>query len=94
MAEKIQVALQSIEKVVRVYSGHPGCACGCQGRYWPEDGALGVHQGNAKDQRAIKRIYNIFQSVNPASVYTYTEAEDHFVCLDVSATRTYTMYYR
>lgn len=91
MAEKIQVILQSIEKVVRVYSGHPGCACGCQGTYWPENDDVPL---TANDKRAIKRIYNVFQSANPISVYSYTGAEDHFVRLDVSATRTYTMYYK
>lgn len=36
----------NVEEIDFVYSGKPGCGCGCRGKYWT-------------DQRNIKRIANI-----------------------------------
>lgn len=37
------------ESIVRVYSGKPGCGCGCRGTYWD-------------DARNIRRIVKILNS--------------------------------
>jgi hypothetical protein len=90
MSEQINItSLQPITKVVKVYSGHPGCACGCQGTYWPEQD----NETTVKDLQQIKRIYKIFES-NIDKVYSYKEFENEYVCLDISENRTYTIYYK
>ena len=38
-----------IATIKRVYSGKPGCGCGCRGQYWT-------------DARNIKRVVNIMNS--------------------------------
>jgi hypothetical protein len=88
MNTKRKVAsLKPIEKVVRVYSGRPGCACGCRGKYWPKsDGAV----PNPMAKRQIKRIYDLLQA-NITEVYTYTGC--HFVTYEIPG-RVYTMYYK
>lgn len=80
MSSKINVTLKPIEKVVQVYSGRPGCMCGCQGTYW-------------EDKKAIKRIYNVMAK-NSNNVYSYNDAIDHFACLDYSPNRSYVVYYK
>ena len=36
MSDKVKItSLKPISEVVRVYSGRPGCACGCRGKYYP-----------------------------------------------------------
>lgn len=42
--------------IVRVYSGKPGCGCGCRGRYWPEEDGM---EPSANDVRQIARIRQI-----------------------------------
>lgn len=37
------------EKIVRVYSGRPGCGCGCRGKY-------------SDDARNITRVVNVMNS--------------------------------
>lgn len=37
------------QDIVSAYSGHPGCACGCQGRYWYTPG----HVAWAGDNRGF-----------------------------------------
>lgn len=39
----------TVEQVAQVYSGKPGCACGCRGAY-------------RQDARNIKRILTMFQA--------------------------------
>jgi hypothetical protein len=88
-SSEVSVALKPLEKVKRVYSGQPGCACGCRGTYWPlkTDGAA-----SDSDKKQIRRIYNLFKK-NSAKIYTYRDCRNRFVCYDASDRRTYTMYY-
>jgi len=67
-AEKVrQIMAVTPAQIVRVYSGKPGCMCGCRGRYWPkgepdEEGFLKI----PVDDRQIRRILGIIQQ-NAAS---------------------------
>jgi len=79
MSDKIKVMLKPIEKVVQVYSGRPGCMCGCQGTY-------------REDKKAIKRIYNIM--AKSPDIYSYNNSIDHFACLNYSPNRIYVIYYK
>lgn len=81
-------ALRNVSEIKRVYSGRPGCACGCRGTYWPSSDQI-----SNKDRSMFKRVNGIFQA-NLASAYTYEEYKDQFVALDVSVNRTYTIYYQ
>lgn len=91
MSEHVKVELKPFEKVVQVYSGHPGCACGCQGTYWPNNSN---DQPSSKDLRNFRRIYKLLTQ-NLSKIYSYKEYIDEYVCLDIPETnRTYTIYYK
>jgi hypothetical protein len=80
--EKIPIKeLKPIEEVTQVYSGRPGCACGCRGKYFD------------KGSKMVKRVYNLFTR-NLPNVYSWETSKDKFVALDVGQNRTYTMYYQ
>jgi hypothetical protein len=65
-------------KVVRVYSGRPGCACGCRGNY-------------SENPATIARIVN---RINALGAQTYDGSEQEFAFADNDeGTRTYTAYY-
>jgi hypothetical protein len=49
-------------KIERVYSGRPGCRCGCRGKYYK------------RTDRAFTRIINLIQNNSPI-VYSAYEAE-------------------
>ena len=87
--------LKPFSEIVRVYSGEPGCACGCRGRYWPERdyqrGVINTH--SKKDFLMFKRVYKLFEA-NLSSVYSWEKTKDQFVALDMGSKRTYTIYYR
>lgn len=38
-----------VEDIAKVYSGKPGCGCGCKGKYWT-------------DERNIKRIVGVMNA--------------------------------
>ena len=81
MSDKIQItSLKPITEIKKVYSGHPGCACGCQGTYW-------------EDARNIKRINNIFLR-NLNSVYSWESHKNQFVCFDQDENRHFTIHYK
>jgi hypothetical protein len=64
-------------EVVRVYSGRPGCACGCRGKYF-------------EDQRNITRIVKIFNQ-NFEKITWFDGC--NFCQLDISENRTYAIYF-
>lgn len=66
-------------QVVRVYSGRPGCACGCNGNY-------------STNPATISRIVN---RINALGAKTYEDCESEFAFADnEEGTRTYTAYYK
>jgi hypothetical protein len=73
--------LKPITEVAQVYSGRPGCACGCQGKYYDAG------------HKMIKRVYNLFEK-NLDGVYSWETSKDKFVVLDMSPNRTYTIHYK
>lgn len=85
----IPTVIKPISEVKRVYSGKPGCMCGCNGNYWPEDRNA---EPSEKDKKTFNRIYKIFQK-NPDLVFTYPNSKDEFVFCDFSDSRIYVMYY-
>lgn len=58
---ELKVTHQRIDdaQIIRVYSGRPGCGCGCRGRYWPNEEKAAP---TANDQRQIERIKKILHS--------------------------------
>lgn len=92
MSDKIKIiVLRPFSEIIRVYSGRPGCRCGCQGNYWPNDGINGIHTN--KDKSMFKRVQKIFEE-NLSEVYSWENSKNKFVCLDLTSTRrTYTIYY-
>jgi hypothetical protein len=90
MAKKISInSLKPISEVVRVYSGKPGCACGCRGKYYPKKRDA---QPTAKDCMMITRVYRLFEE-NLNHVTSWEGSEDELIVLDISDNRTYTIYY-
>jgi len=77
--------LPSFEKIERVYSGKPGCMCGCNGNYWPENSN---DTPTSKDTKAFKRIYNILQQ----NIQQVTNNE-YWYELIISPTRKYVIYF-
>lgn len=75
----------TLDKVVRVYSGRPGCMCGCKGRY--QEGMAG------------KRMLTNMKAFAGTEVGLYEEivGEDldgnRFISLE-SETRNYTVYFK
>lgn len=89
MDEKIPVnELKPIEKVSRVYSGKPGCMCGCRGKYWPKT-QNDTHTAN--DKKMIKKIYKLFTE-NMANLITYNTTGCNFVSYDLP-TKKYVIYF-
>ena len=53
--EEIQVVTP--EQVARVYSGRPGCGCGCRGKYYPEtEGATPTTHERAMMTRVLRQV--------------------------------------
>lgn len=46
------------EKIARVYSGKPGCGCGCRGTYW-------------EDARNIKRVVDVMNKRQAEVTFEY-----------------------
>lgn len=83
--------IKPLLEVKRVYSGKPGCACGCRGKYYPD--SENKLTSNS-DMKMIKKVYRLFQSyVNQGKVYSWEDTQDKFVKLDIGENRTYTLHY-
>ncbi len=55
-----------ISKVVSVYSGRPGCACGCRGKHtYASAHATKAGRGGQVSDRVVKRIVNTVQKLGP-----------------------------
>ena len=108
MSEQIVVKeLAPLSQVKQVYSGLPGCACGCRGTYFPRDKKVALSKGYwtdadevnkedgwKKSNRMIKRVYNLFlKHLAEGKVYSWKGSVNKFVCLDLHENRTYTIYY-
>jgi len=100
MSDQITITtLPPLSAVTAAYSGRPGCACGCRGKYYyaditkKEDWQLDL-KSQAANTKMIKRIYKIFL-VNLAlgKVYGWEEYKGEFVALDLHENRTYTLYF-
>lgn len=59
-----------VEEVVQVYSGRPGCACGCRGNYRVNPAHVAYadkergypHSGDEISLKSVKRILNYLQA--------------------------------
>ena len=73
-----------IEQVVRVYSGRPGCACGCNGNY------IDAPKANRVFSNMLK-----FDAANPEAkkIEGYDLDGDKFLSLEIE-TKVYTVYYK
>jgi hypothetical protein len=101
MSDKIILnEIQPIEYVKQAYSGKPGCACGCRGKYYfanvkdVEDWRLD-YKDQKKNSLGIRRIYRLFQeNLHTGRVYTYKEYENDYAILNLHEGRTYTLHYK
>lgn len=96
----------TLEQIKEVYSGKPGCACGCRGKYYPcteemakekgyitEQDRLDKKDGFRKNKKMIKRVYAIFlKYLNLNKVYVYPGWNNKIFALDIHEDRTYTIY--
>lgn len=75
--------LQRFEDVEKVYSGRPGCACGCRGNY-------------TQHIATMKKIYNKFKAGRKQGlVYSWKDSIKEFIAMDnPTNTRTWTLYLR
>jgi len=91
MSNRISIsALKTVSEIKRVYSGKPGCACGCRGTYYPNNSD---DTPTNNDLRMFAKVKKIFES-NLDKVYSWEDSKDKFVALDLTPTRTYTIYYQ
>ncbi len=70
--------LKPISEVERVYSGKPGCMCGCNGNYF-------------EDPKNIKRIYNILAKNLEKC---YISPTTSYAAINLSPTRKYVVYFK
>lgn len=70
------------KKVTRVYSGKPGCACGCRGTYWDAD--------NPKHARQVTRVTNIIHRSTMLGIKT--TIDDEFIVVEDGG-RVYVAYF-
>lgn len=93
MSDQIVIKnIKPISMVKRVYSGKPGCACGCRGKYYPDDENAKL---TSKDLKMIRRVYKIFKNnLSANKVYSWIDSKDNFIVLDLGENRTYTIYYK
>ena len=99
---KIRIGLKDKNCILRVYSGKPGCACGCNGKYYSKTMEIEVLKGytTADDKTNVERfpkmlnkVYKLFEK-NRDKIYTYIGYEENYICLDLNENRTYTLYYQ
>jgi hypothetical protein len=73
-----------IKQVQEVYSGKPGCACGCRGKYYT-------------DGKMIEKVVGIINETKPIDICH--ASDNRFVWIDKLdengiAKRTYTVYFK
>lgn len=65
-------------KIVRVYSGKPGCGCGCNGRYFEDERNIRrvVRKMNASEKRGVQNEDRdpIYYVENSRYLWAYTKA--------------------
>ena len=78
-----------VTKVGEVYSGRPGCACGCRGKYYhsstPHEGYV---EGDATDDKMVARVVKLFN----ANLELVWDVGGGIFQFDLSEKRTYTVY--
>lgn len=66
-------------RIARVYSGKPGCGCGCRGKYWPDDDR-GVPTAN--DLRQIARVVKVMNARFDEVKYTRSSLGEEIFSLE------------
>ena len=101
MSDKVIInKLLPISAVTRVYSGRPGCACGCRGKYYASDIKYATSYLSPEEKKKevnmkmVRRVYKLFSShLTDGKVYSWAGSENDFVALDIGENRTYTLYF-
>lgn len=92
------------DDVMQVYSGRPGCACGCKGEYRYNPSTMTIAKivadrgyeieddrtGRSFNLRQVKRALNLLQAAE--RIGTQIEGGDGFFFWDDTPNRTYTVY--
>jgi hypothetical protein len=100
--------LKPISAVAQVYSGRPGCACGCLGKYypvneeetrnkgyWTKEDEVNKKDNFAKNKKMLTKVYRLFeQNLASGKIYSWAGSLDKFVVFNKSEDRTYTIYYK
>jgi hypothetical protein len=90
------------EEIMEVYSGKPGCMCGCRGDYWSRSPEYQVNykRGTPEGQRRIKMfpamLKKVYRKLKDESkkglVKTYRTGRDIVFYEDPDTNRSYVMY--
>lgn len=93
----VEVAVPTINNIISVYSGKPGCMCGCNGnhRYHPEMIAeAGKRRGYAigEDEVSARSIKVVITKILNAGVHTDEGNEGKYIFAE-AGNRVYTAYY-
>lgn len=78
------------DHIFQVYSGRPGCACGCQGTYYCSS-AEGAEDSTTYNPKEVTRISRLVAK-DPRTVRLESVGGEQVLVLDVSRTRTYSVY--
>ena len=93
----VEVVEPTIDNIISVYSGKPGCMCGCNGnyRYHPEMvEEAGKRRGYAVDEDEVsaRSIKTIITKIKNAGALVDEGNEGKYIFAE-TATRVYTAYY-
>lgn len=83
MKNRADLTLQNLNHndIISVYSGRPGCACGCKGNHYYMPGlAQADYQVENKGQ--VTRILNVFQEAEENEPYRYVGNTERALALD------------
>lgn len=99
---RTELAALTVDKVMSVYSGKPGCACGCKGKHSYNSAcvdAASLNRGytvtpDEVNDRQVARVLGLVQA-NPALLETWEPGDSHFavtLASDSGSQRLYIVY--
>lgn len=97
--EVVVKSLPPLQEIAQVYSGRPGCMCGCLGKYWVSNIKYATSYFSEEEKRRqvsmrmIRKIYKIFQEkLQLGEVTAYKSHLGGIYSTELHADRVYVMY--
>jgi hypothetical protein len=82
-----EIQAVTIDQVARVYSGRPGCGCGCRGKYYPSiEGAEPTSHERAMMTRILRQVQANPTGATDGIIYSETN-RNYWVYLKDVATK-------